>query len=186
METWRCFVAVPLGDELRRDLAATVAEWRADASTPDLRWTDPAGWHITLRFLGPTDPALVPGLEGELRTAAAGSERFALEGGGLGTFPSAAHARSVWYGVTDPDGRLTALATAVGSEEGPFRPHVTLGRVRNRRGARLTEWLTARTVPASAITVNRIELMRSHLGHGPARYEVLASLPLGGAASVHG
>jgi 2'-5' RNA ligase len=177
---------VPLGDDLRRDLAATVAEWRADGSRPDLRWTDPAGWHITLRFLGGTDPDAIPGLVGELRTATASFDRFEVGGGGMGTFPNAAHARSVWYGIEDPDGRLAALAAAVGMDEGPFRPHVTLGRVRDRRGARLNEWMAERTVPGSAIAVERFELVRSHLGSGPARYEVLASLPLGGAASAHG
>lgn len=186
METWRCFVAVPLGDDLRRDLAATVAEWRAHASNPDLRWTDPAGWHVTLRFLGGVDPDSIPGLVDELRLTTADLVRFEVEGGGLGTFPNAAHARSVWYAIADPDDRLTALATAVGTEDQPFRPHVTLGRPRDRGGAWLTEWMAGRTVPGSVIVVERIELMRSHLGSGPARYEVLASLPLGGAASVHG
>lgn len=182
MESWRCFVAVPLGDDLRRDLAAMVARWRAEPSAPNLRWTHSAGWHITLRFLGATDPDAIPTLADQLRSATSAVAPFTVAGGGLGTFPGPARARSLWYGVADPGRRLAALAAAVGAD-GPFRPHVTLARARETR---LTEWLAGRMVPTGIIAVDRIELLRSPLGSGPARYEVLASLPLGGAGSVRG
>jgi hypothetical protein len=44
-ERWRCFVAVPLGEQLRGELARAVTELRARVPLLDeyLRWTDPAG-----------------------------------------------------------------------------------------------------------------------------------------------
>src|SRR5262249_61451644 len=62
--------------------------------------------------------------------------------GGLGAFPAARIARVIWAGVVD-GASLAALASDVEAalstlgfspEARAFRPHVTLGRVRSRRG----------------------------------------------------
>ena len=37
-ERWRCFVAVPLPEPLRAELATAVEHWRADPRTDGLRW----------------------------------------------------------------------------------------------------------------------------------------------------
>jgi len=90
--------------------------------------------------------------------------------------------------VHDPAGRLAALAgdlaSALGldNEEG-YRPHITLARAR-RRPVDLRAWIegAAPLAPEGRLTVDRIALMRSHLGGGPARYETLATFTLGGAS----
>ncbi len=55
---WRCFVAVPIGEDLRADLLATAEAWRG---SEDLRWTDPDTWHVTLAFLGGIRAASIQG-----------------------------------------------------------------------------------------------------------------------------
>lgn len=193
-ERWRLFVAVPLPDDLRRDLAATVAGWRneeSDPSAPDLRWTDAAGWHLTLAFLGPTPPATVASLTESLRSAVVEHACFDLSTGELGAFPRPAYARVIWYGVRD-DGRLASLARSVRralavEESSAFRAHVTLARIPNAASA--TGWLATHRAPRGMLPVDRVVLMRSHLGRGPARYEELAAMPLPVApseASAHG
>jgi 2'-5' RNA ligase len=182
-DRWRCFVAVPIGEELREALAGAVEAWRARADLAGLRWTDPAGWHLTLAFLGPTGSDAIPGLVGALERVAPGHAPLRLATGGLGAFPSRAHARVAWYGVADPERRLTALARevtpAVGLEgDARFRAHVTLARARSEPiDAR--PWLEGAAAPAGELVVDRMELMRSHLGRGPAHYETLATVPLG-------
>jgi 2'-5' RNA ligase len=69
-ETWRCFVGVPIAARLRTDLQAAVARWKAPENAPDLRWSEPDSWHVTLAFLGATDPSDVTGLLAALRVAA--------------------------------------------------------------------------------------------------------------------
>jgi len=184
---WRCFVAVPIGSELRRALGAAVEEWRAPPEASDLRWADPGSWHLTLAFLGATDPSRVPAITQALEAIAGEGEPFTVTCGGIGAFPSPRRARVVWYGVTDGAERLAELAADVSAAVGldvarPFHGHVTLGRARGERPLDVT-WLTAETPPEGSVTVDRIELMRSHLGSGPARYETVASVPLG--APVH-
>jgi len=191
-ETWRCFVGVPISARLRTDLQAAVARWRARDNAPDLRWTDPNGWHVTLAFLGATDRSEVPGLVSALRVAADGVAEFQLETGGVGAFPRPGAAQAIWYGMSDPHHQLTDLAARVqaavrpSSEPARFRPHLTLARSRVRRGEPLGSWLATLDAPSGALTVSGLTLFRSHLGRGPARYEVLARLPLSSAGSGRG
>jgi 2'-5' RNA ligase len=187
---WRCFVAVPIGADLRSALALAVDGWRTSPEGERLRWTDPDGWHVTLAFLGSTDPERVPEIAGAVERAVVDLPPFELSAGGVGAFPSPNAARVVYYRIADPDGRMSELALAVRrslevDEGSPFRPHITLGRVRGDGRERLGEWLRSLEVPSGAVQVDRAELYRSHLGKGPARYEALATLHLPQRGPVH-
>jgi 2'-5' RNA ligase len=185
-DSWRCFVAVPLPAILRAGLRETITGWRNESQAPDLRWTAPEGWHLTLAFLGDTDPGTVPRLLDGLRAAVGDGTAWTAATGSLGTFPGPRRARVLWYGVEDPDGRLAALAEAVRSALEPmapslraasaFRAHVTLARARDPRGSDLAAWITGRRAPAGSVPIGTVVLYRSHLGGGhPARYEALGS-----------
>lgn len=187
-ESWRCFVAVPVGEELRATLASAVAAWRERPDLAGLRWSDAESWHVTLAFLGAVPAADVARLTHALEAAGREQEAPELRTGDVGGFPSTSRARVAWYGVSDPAGRLRSLAKAVRRsltlpETAPFRGHVTLGRARSAP-VDLRRWVASARPPEGTLVVDRVELMRSHLGRGPARYEVLASMPLGVAASV--
>lgn len=184
---WRCFVAVPIGDELRSLVAGVVAALRTSPDADAWRWTDPEAWHVTLAFLGATEPASVPRLSRSLAALAGGESRFAREAGGLGAFPTPGRARVVWYGIADGDGRLRRLASTVRSAVGlppdaRFRGHLTLGRARDPFGTDASALLDGADGPPARLAIDRLILYRSHLGRGPAHYEALSSAPLGGAS----
>ena len=183
-ERWRCFVAVPIGEALRAELRATVDGWRGQA---DLRWADPDGWHVTLAFLGSIPAESVPALVERLVAPAVANPVVSVRTGGIGAFPAPARARVAWYGVQDEGGRLARLASDVAIALGldatrPFRPHLTLARARHP--VDLRSWLASASAPEGALDVDRLTLMRSHLGGGPARYETLATTTLGVPARV--
>ena len=186
-ERWRCFVAGPLGEELRASLADAVGGWRTNPEMGGLRWTDPSSWHLTLAFLGSIEPAAVADARRAIELAAAAHGPFVVRTGGLGAFPSAGRARVLCYGV-DRSAALDALvndlrgALAMDVTE-PFRGHVTLARSR-REPVDLRSFLSGRETPAGTVAVDRLELLQSHLGGGPARYEVLATAALGVHAGV--
>jgi RNA 2',3'-cyclic 3'-phosphodiesterase len=184
---WRCFVAVPLDEELRGALRDAVGGWRDQPDTIGLRWAEPIGWHVTLAFLGAMSPAQADRVAAVLRGVATSNPAFTLPTGGVGAFPSRRAARVAWYRVHD-DGRLAAMAEALRSElrieAAPFRAHVTLARSSGRRAIDLRPWIARADPPEGRLRVERLALVRSHLGRGPAHYETLASASLSVGAHV--
>jgi 2'-5' RNA ligase len=188
VEHWRCFVAIPIGEALRRDLRSAVDGWRGREELAGLRWADADAWHVTLAFLGSIDPASVPEVVERLATVAEAHPATRSTTGGLGGFPAPARARVAWYGIEDVHGRLARLAADVAVALGldasrPLRPHLTLARAR-RAPVDLRPWLASASAPTGVLAADRIELVRSHLGGGPARYETLAAITLGVPAGV--
>jgi 2'-5' RNA ligase len=87
--------------------------------------------------------------------------------------------------------RLEALVRAVNAalavvgfepERRPFRPHLTLGRVRDeistRHRAEIEVAVGKMDIPPSSWRTAQVSLMRSRLGPDGAKYEVLATFPL--------
>jgi 2'-5' RNA ligase len=180
---WRCFLAVPIPESLKVSLADAVAIMRTDPQVEaDWRFADPGGWHVTLAFLDAVAASSIGPLVDGVSATVRDLEPFEVGAGGLGGFPSRRHARVLWYGVADPDRRLRDLArrvqAAAGLDDGtPFRPHITLARARGQRGVDAAELLAA-DGPVASVPVRGVTLFRSHRGRGPARYEILAEVPL--------
>lgn len=182
---WRCFVAIPIGDGLRAALDGCSKALQARPGAEDWRWTDASAWHVTLAFMGATEPAAIPRVSATLAATAATIGPFTVEAGGLGAFSSRRRARVLWFGIADPDGRLRRLARAVRRAvelpvEDRFRGHLTLARLRSGLQADASDLLDAASAPATPLVVDRIIFYRSHLGRGPARYEELSVAPLTG------
>jgi 2'-5' RNA ligase len=181
---WRLFIAVPIGEQLRTRLAEAVEAWRDRPDFAGLRWTEPAALHLTLLFLGATDPAAVPKVVRALEEVASRHVPMRLATGGLGAFPSPGKARVAWYGVDDSVNALRGLAydvrrTVATDEAARFRAHVTLARAR-AEPVDLRGWVRE-AAPAGALSVTEMLLIRSHLGAGPARYEVMRTVSIGSA-----
>lgn len=179
----RLFVAVRPPDLALAQLADVVGRLRADA--PELTWTTPAQWHLTLLFLADVADERVPELERRLGSAAArhGPERLAITGGGR--FGD----RVLFAGLSGDVEALRRLAASVQAaarrtrldvEDRRYRPHLTLARGRRGTDLRpLVEQLSA--FAGSAWVAGEIELVRSRLGKGPggrAAHEMLRSWPL--------
>jgi len=187
-DRWRCFVAVPIGDSLRTELAHAVAKWRDDPVLSGLRWSDPDAWHVTLAFLGWIGPAEVERIVSALRAVAEGDAPTSVSTGGIGAFPSPGRARVLWYGIEDVAGALASLADGLHralalDASQAFRAHLTLARAR-RDPVNLRDAMDGLVAPTGTLAVEEIRLMRSHLGGGPPRYETLESVRLGAPLRV--
>ena len=191
----RAFVAAPIGDRARAALADAAARIRQEF--PDgIQWANPAGIHLTLKFLGNIPPSAVDPLLESLTPAAAMQPPFTLKLAGLGLFPHRRNPRVLWAGVSGDTDALSNLQmsvetalTALGypPESRPFRPHLTLGRP--RRGlapaqlSRIAAAVSNIAPPPSEIwPVSSIDLIHSELHPSGARYTVLGAAVLGGAA----
>ncbi|MFC8720719.1 RNA 2',3'-cyclic phosphodiesterase [Kitasatospora sp. NPDC057198] len=184
----RLFVAVNPPASAKQELADAVEPLRELPGADRLRWTEPAGWHLTLAFLGEVPADEVPALEGALARLAGEHPAHRLRLVGAGTFGE----RALWAGVEGETGPLRALAAdvqrALDVEDGErgFQPHLTLARsgtTRSRKPdgpGRLRAMATAmRGFRGTEWAAGRIQLMRSETGYGPARYTVLEGWPLG-------
>ena len=139
-ETLRTFIALPLPEEWTRQLADTISEL-SRALPSGVRWVTPAGIHLTLKFLGPTDSRLVPPILDAVAENFAETSVPMLSLSGLGTFPAGRNPRVIWAGVSggaesldDLHRRAERAVRDLGwsADSRPFRPHLTLGRVRDR------------------------------------------------------
>lgn len=190
----RIFIAAPLPDDVSAVVAGLVERVRAGGvpgGGRDVRWVRMDGLHLTLRFLGPTLEDRVDAARAAVRDAAAAGQPFELTLGGAGTFPTRGRPRALWLGVRDGAGRLTILADEVDRALGdrgwtpearPFRAHLTLARADGvPAGARIGALLEAAASELEVtFRVDRIGLFESLTGGGPARYEPLELVLLGG------
>jgi 2'-5' RNA ligase len=187
----RCFVALDLADGVREALARVVHVLREAAPRADVRWVDPRGIHLTLKFLGEVPEDRLPALVAALAPAVGLAAPLALTALGVGGFPTVRRPRVVWVGVGGAVAALTALAAGVdraleplGFAPGgrPFAAHLTIGRVRSPRGIdRLAAALErAPSETLCAWRVDEVVLYRSHLRPTGAVYEPLRRLSLGG------
>jgi len=182
----RLFFALELGDAVR-SRAARIAAALRDHCGDDVRWVREESLHVTLRFLGTTDPARVAELEHEVVRATRGVAPFSARLAGLELFPSPRRPNVIALGL-EPREALAALAARVergtvaagfAPEERAFRPHLTLGRARDRRRFRLAADVTASvTATGEAWDVMETVLFRSDSAPGGTRYTPLARIPL--------
>ena len=70
----RLFAAVDVPVDVKDGLLEALAPFRD--RIPGARWTQPSGWHVTLKFLGSTWPRLVDVVEEAVASAAAEGEAF--------------------------------------------------------------------------------------------------------------
>src|SRR5690606_29803955 len=110
-----------------------------------------------------------------------------LEIGGLGAFPSLRRANVLWIGVTgDPDlallqREIEPALSRLGfpREQRPFRPHITIGRLRSGERPLDIERLASLVDFQARVTVESVELMQSVMTPGGSRYETLVRRRLG-------
>jgi 2'-5' RNA ligase len=98
--------------------------------------------HITLLFLGEVDMREIPDVCREVEQATAECRPFAMTLAGAGAFPSPRHPRILIVHVTEGGEQIIELHDKIerrlldlGSyrrEDRPFKPHLTIGRVRGR------------------------------------------------------
>jgi 2'-5' RNA ligase len=190
----RIFIAAPLPPSAVQTVADIVERVRADGvpgGGRDVRWVRLDGLHVTLRFLGPTPEPQVELAREATRSAGQKLSAFSLVIGGAGTFPPVGRPRALWLGIREGSERLAAAAKAVNDELvvagwppelRPFRAHLTLARAdgvpaAGAIAARLLELAGSARITA---TIDRIVLFESITGGGPARYEPLEEVVLGG------
>ena len=189
-ESLRLFIACEMPDDAKHAIGEVIDRLR-ERSGQNVRWVKPDGVHVTLKFLGEVAVKQLPSIKLAVQEAVVGHQPFELELSNIGTFGGREGLRIMWVGVAGDVLRLEALVRAVNAalavvgfepERRPFRPHLTLGRVRDevstRQRAEIEVAVGKMDVPSSSWRTTQVSLMRSKLQPGGANYEVLATFPL--------
>lgn len=182
------FIALPLPEAVNEHLAEYLEP--RQAAGPDLRWTVPEQWHLTLSFLPEVADRNMDELHERIARAASRRKPMWLRLAGAGAFPNPAQAKVLWTGVEHDGEELMRLAggvRAAGAKSGievgggRYHPHLTVARL--SRPSDVTRWLRALDpYVGPSWQAAEVELIASYLGEGRggrSRHEVREIFPLG-------
>ena len=189
-DSLRTFVAVELPGEIKQLAAGLIERLRPTAA--NVKWVTPDQMHWTLKFLGEVDLVDVSRICTRVAEAVAPLVPFDVEVWGAGAFPDLSNPRTIWLGARNGTDEFVALHTAVErsldslgfrAEQRRFRPHVTLGRVRNSPSGidELADLLRQNAeFDAGPAPVFEVTVFSSELGPQGPRYEPLGHAELQG------
>ena len=186
----RAFLAVPLPAAVQEALGRFVG--RLQSRCGPGKWVAEQNYHLTIKFLGNLDEALLQRLLPLLQEVGHLATPAEATLGRLGSFGRPGRARVLWIGAEEGRESLVALhgaieerlgsAHIVGPDRQPFSPHVTLARARTRQPLVFERGLLETQVPAEVtrpFPVAQLTLFGSELTAAGPVYTTLSQVPLG-------
>ncbi len=182
----RCFIAIDVPGEVKRAISEVIGKVRDPLK--GMRWVPTEGLHVTLKFLGTVRDDMLSQIEKALSDICAVYQPFSASVRGTGAFPGPTRPNVVWAGMEEP-GEMGRLASDIDEamhrlgferEERRFSPHLTIGRVKDRRGIDrvMKDLATFKDTFFGTINIEEILLMRSDLKPSGAEYTKVAGFKL--------
>jgi 2'-5' RNA ligase len=190
MRQIRAFVAVQISPPIR-DRAKKLIELLR-VTEAKVKWVEPQNLHLTLKFLGDVESIELPRICKAVADATAPLPPFEVLVAQAGAFPSGERPRTIWLGATQGQDEMVELHQRVEralsplgfrEEQRRFRPHLTLGRVRQSPYGipQLGELLQQhRDYEAGAMFVSDVVVVSSELSRTGPVYDPLATIDLAG------
>jgi len=188
----RAFIAIEIPQEIKRQIAGQTAELRRMVGS-SVRWVTPENIHLTLKFLGEISPANIDLLAQALKTEVGEHLPFEMNVNGLGAFPNVRRPRVIWIGLDAPSDltrlqhHLETTTARLGyvSDDKPFSPHLTIGRVREQISSDESQALrsaleSAKVGAPGKIAVKSVHLFQSELKPAGPIYTCISAAALGG------
>lgn len=182
----RIFIAADI--KAGEDLVKAFTSFKTLLSGENIKWTDITNSHLTLAFLGDTEEKKIEPLSMMLKEKCAGSGEFSFLLKGAGVFRNLHDPRVIWIGIDEADnlkklfnliaGGLREMNFAV--EERPFRPHLTLGRIKHLKNIEILSALLEkyRYILIQKVDVKEIVLYESILLPKGPKYKPLGHFKL--------
>ena len=188
----RSFIAIDFPEETRKALEDIQRE--LEQCGTGVRWVKPSSIHLTLKFLGNIQPDQVEDIAQAVAQEIRDQPPITLRPTGLGAFPNLRKPRVIWIGMEGEVQRLNEIQARVEKtleplgfvrEKRGFRPHLTIGRVKDRRRLQSLEdaMATLDMEPFNSFDADEIILYKSDLRPTGAIYTKLHRMPLAAPAS---
>ena len=185
-ETTRAFISIEVPEIVKQRVDQLQAKLRASGG--DVRWVKAKGLHVSLKFLGPVPVSMITTIIESLEPLVHRGRRSHVTIGGIGAFPDLKNPRVIWVGL-EADERLMRLQNEVEKalellgfvpDERAFRPHLTLGRVRSKRGrtALINALENEKSFSIGHFELSELCLMKSDLKPQGAVYTPLWSMEI--------
>lgn len=124
---------------MQQTVRAATEDLEATIGSAMVRWVPPQNLHLTLKFLGDTPDTAIEKLKAGLHSVVSNAKPFDMVLSGIGCFPNPRKPRVIWVGIDAQGNHLQNLQVSVEAmtqaqgfitETKPFRPHLTIGRVK--------------------------------------------------------
>jgi len=179
----RAFIALDLTADVQDRLQELIR--RLSFHTVKVKWVDSRQIHLTLKFFPALTQAQIEPLSRVLGETARRFHLVRFDVRGVGFFASGARLRVLWCGVGDASGKLATLQKTIEDrllpvgfprEDRPFKPHLTLGRLREpSREPQLVQALKAENAfHGGSVQADRLVLYSSTLTPSGPIYRTLA------------
>ena len=180
----RLFIAADISSEARCHASDLGQRLRSVHSGKGVGWTKPENLHVTIKFLGETEPDREEKLIGILTRIARSTEPFRLQF----EKPELLGKRVVSIAVGSDSNTVFTLEVAIDTEceklgfarEGRrFHPHLTLGRIRRPEATHeLAKHFLQTQIEPLSFEVREIVLYESELGPGGSVYRKVDTFKL--------
>lgn len=182
----RTFIAIKTEPE--SGLLEMISSIKVLLGKENIKWVDPANLHLTLSFLGDTEEKRIKLLSEMLTEKCTGFGEFEFVLTGTGVFKSFSDPRVIWTGIKATE-KLALLNNSIIAglkesgfpvEERPFKPHLTVGRIRSVRDAGyLRNVLEKYKEEFQKVQVSEVILFESILQQTGPIYKPLGKFSLG-------
>lgn len=174
----RLFIAIEIPDDIKNELTGL------QNNDNKIRWVPKEQMHLTLKFVGQLDQNQAEMLKSELRSIRFNPFELKLEG--VGFFPEKGAPRVYWTGVSRNDSlfelqemvEVAAVSAGAEKEKHSYKPHVTLGRVKNDKIEKSELKSAGADYESRIFRVQNFTLFESRLSPKGAIHNVVAEYPL--------
>jgi len=179
----RAFLGLPLAKAFEPDLRELLRGLKG--KYPLVRWIDPASAHVTLHFFGSITSEQAKHISTLVKPMTTKSRPLKVFLQGVGGFPNLQHPRVIWVGMGGETQVLKSLQDGLEREfakagfeceKREFKPHLTLGRVKDIRG--FGGITPVEFGPTTTKEVNEVILFQSRLSPQGSIYEAIETYPL--------
>ena len=181
-EQIRCFVAIEIPETIQTLLTSAQEELRKFVRGAS--WVKRENIHLTLKFLGDVAPNQISVIKNSIEQVTNTLSPFSMELGGIGAFPNLGRPRIIWAGVKTGADEVAAIAREIDlrlsrhgyeRDEKPFRPHLTLARLKSRIDLKplVDVFQQYDTINGATMIVKQIRVVQSQLRRSGAVYTPL-------------
>ena len=188
MNERRIFLAFDIPDAIRSICDNHIQNLRNQFPDVRIGWERTEKQHITLKFLGNTGSRLLEDLKHRVSEIADRHGAFDVRLTRTGVFPRASRPRVLWIGLEDRPNQIQPMYSELDAaceelgwakETRAFRPHITIGRVRDPDEAvALADFHLKTKIEPVEFEVGEIVIYESKLQSTGSVYSAVTSIPL--------